>query len=383
MFRRIAHIENMTTAAFAHDAVLTKISSAAATQSVGGNTGNVAYVEGLRSTLASRPQPISWQTNESLVRGSYDKIVVSCANQLGLHFDLDPWADVLEKFELPFVLIGLGAQANDSNDTYQITKSARRLMDMARERSPEASPVGVRGTFTQRVLEKNGYDSVVIGCPSVFTNAAPGLGIEIERRASSMGTRAVVAGGNPHDLRTCFYEERLLALVNAGGGYVVQHPADMVAFARWDASLLPDEFFNDILPRLIPGFDKQEALEWARTYAHAFFDGQTWMQYLSRFDFCIGARFHGVMLAAQAGIPGLVLSHDSRLSELCDATGLPSRPIEDIHVADPRKLVQDAWVGYGQQFDRRRSQTALVMRQFLLDHKLGPSLALDALAGQI
>jgi hypothetical protein len=49
------------------------------------------------------------------------------------------------------------------------------------------------------------------------------------------------------------------------------------------------------------------------------------MDAMLSFDFAVGARFHGVMLAIQAGVPGGVFAHDSRTLELCQTMGLPVR----------------------------------------------------------
>ena len=37
----------------------------------------------------------------------------------------------------------------------------------------------------------------------------------------------------------------------------------------------------------------------------------------------IGSRIHGVMLAIQAGIPGICIAHDTRIEELCDIMHIP------------------------------------------------------------
>jgi hypothetical protein len=43
------------------------------------------------------------------------------------------------------------------------------------------------------------------------------------------------------------------------------------------------------------------------------------------FDIVVGARFHGIMLAIQAGTPGGVIAHDSRTLEMCQTMGVPVR----------------------------------------------------------
>ena len=47
-------------------------------------------------------------------------------------------------------------------------------------------------------------------------------------------------------------------------------------------------------------------------------------------DFVVGPRFHGVMLAMQAGTPGGVIAHDSRTLEMCETMAIPVRTFNDV-----------------------------------------------------
>jgi hypothetical protein len=56
-----------------------------------------------------------------------------------------------------------------------------------------------------------------------------------------------------------------------------------------------------------------------------FFTVPSWRAYMAEnFDFCLGTRFHGNMVALQAGVPALWVEHDMRTKELCEHLNLPS-----------------------------------------------------------
>ena len=84
-----------------------------------------------------------------------------------------------------------------------------------------------------------------------------------------------------------------------------------------------------IRPKLSPADFKL----WCRRNAVSFIDAASWMEALRNVDFVVGPRFHGVMLAMQAGTPGGVIAHDSRTLEMCQTMQIPVRHYKDIEGA--------------------------------------------------
>jgi hypothetical protein len=81
-----------------------------------------------------------------------------------------------------------------------------------------------------------------------------------------------------------------------------------------------------------PDLDLAGFRTWCRRHAYAFFDVPGWLDFLRRFDFVVGTRFHGAMLAMQVGVPAAVIAHDSRTYELCATMGVPVRFHTEIDV---------------------------------------------------
>ncbi|MFC7553701.1 polysaccharide pyruvyl transferase family protein [Pseudoroseomonas wenyumeiae] len=56
---------------------------------------------------------------------------------------------------------------------------------------------------------------------------------------------------------------------------------------------------------------------------HMFFSTEQWRAWMGRFDFSFGRRFHGGVMAAQAGVPFVVLAVDDRTREMLSFAKLP------------------------------------------------------------
>lgn len=379
---RIAIIPNMKVAALRLAGELPFVHYPELTAALGGNSGNTAFVDGLLGCLKNASLS-SWHGNVEAIRRRTDVIMVSCANQLGDHADLEGWNRKLRDLDLPTILVGIGVQALDRKHPIKLRPSTCAMLDFVVEKAAGKSAILVRGTYTQSVLAAHGYPSTVIGCPSLFLSAHCDIGAKIVQRVGEgLGNRVAIAAGNPYDPGYYNFEPPLIDLVNQqDGAYIVQHPAEMIGLARADAKTLPDSFFNTLAPRFWPDMDREALLHWARRYIHVFADSQEWMTFLRRYDYCIGARYHGVALAVQAGLPGLVLTIDSRTEELADTTAVPFIPFSDFSGKDFQMMVRDAWSEeVGAQFDQRRRKLASRLVNILAEYGIGISPKLASLS---
>lgn len=353
-------------------------------QAVGGNTGNLAFVYGARQCIADSIVRIGWGWSTDRVREKVDAIVISCANQIGKHADLSGWADAIARFDLPVVLIGLGAQTPNYESEIEIPDGTLRFLDEVNKRRPGAGPnIAVRGEYTKGVLKGIGVESEAIGCPSLFISPDRQLGKHIAERASNQRIeRVAVASGNPFHVENRKIEATMVSLCERyGGAYVVQHPEAMVSLAL-DETQLPETKASTIASAL--GFNgTADCRSWFRRNAYSFHDSQTWMHFLRHYDATIGARYHGVAFSVQAGVQGLVLHIDNRTSELSSTTGIPSIPVSEAPDYSLAQLVELArWdEGQGIEFDLNRVNRAEWMIRFLYENGINPARKLQGLAG--
>lgn len=378
--RRVAILPNLSIDQLGRAGLIPTADAAKFTEALGGNSGNVAYVDGLVASLADA-HLITWSTPAETVRANADIVIVACANQLGDHVDLSGWADRLAAFGLPVVLAGLGAQAAGIGDHLELKAGTRAALDVVSAASGDAPAILVRGAYTAEVLARYGYAATVIGCPSLFLSSTRTLGARISARvAAGIGTRPAIAAGHYHypDMTS---EYRLIAAVDRDDGcYVVQHPQTMIALARSNPADMDGEQFAMLASRLLPGLGPAQVREWGRKNAFVFTDSQTWMSFLRRYDYAIGPRFHGVALAVQAERPGVVLHVDSRTQEMAETMAIPSRTYDIDPAIDLRDIVVDAWTAdAGEAFDTRRNALANVFRKALGDNGIVPSARLKAL----
>jgi hypothetical protein len=300
---------------------------------IGGNTGNLAFRYGLASHIEDVVFS-HWDAPVDEVRAAADILLLPLANQLGPHTDLGHLADRIEAFGLPVVGIGLGAQAASAEVDVALTVGTERWLRTMIAHAPSDSPnIGVRGAYTQAQIARLGLgDKVaVIGCPSGFINMSDDLAKRLAQGYAATPELVAATAGIPYTPRLRGLEQSLAQLVtDTGGAYIVQHGKEMLHLARNEFDQLGAEELELCRDYIRPELDLAGFRTWCRRHAHAFFDAPTWMDFLQRFDFVVGTRFHGAVLALQVGVPAAVVAHDSRTYEMCTTLGVPVRMDGDI-----------------------------------------------------
>lgn len=345
----------------------------------GGNTGNVAFVFGLKQLIGNPTVRIEWHWKPESVRQHVDQIIVCCANQIGAHVDLGGWADRLATFDLPVTLVGLGAQADNFDEQPDIPIGTRRFLSVvnALRARPERENVSVRGDFTKNTLARLETEAVATGCPSLLISSNPSLGRDLLARQSALSVqRVAVAAGNPWHGPSAFLERELVRIVDQfRGAYILQHPEIMLQLALGERDALTEQAVHRFL-EIYPDHPTLDTLlSWYRHHAHTFIDAPNWMHFLKHFDLVVGPRYHGVALGLQAGVPGCVYTIDSRTQELCDGTGIKSISVQSLRGMSPKEMVtashwteEDAMI-----FDKTRIKNANNFKCFLDGNNITPS----------
>jgi Polysaccharide pyruvyl transferase len=345
----------------------------------GGNTGNFAFVFALNQLLSSNATDlVGWDVNPDLVKQRYDLIVFACANQLGPHTDLSWLAGRLEAMDRPILAIGLGAQALDTSRPVELKPGTRRWLDVIADHAPSAAPnIGVRGRYTLSQLEHLGHGDrgSVTGCPSNYINPDPTLGKTIaERLAGQPIERIAVPAGLPMWPQLQTIESCLADLVEACSGvYVAQSELDMIRLARDEADAIAPDVLEKMRAYIRPQLKMPDFVRWIRRYAVTFIDAASWIDAMRKFDFVVGPRFHGVMLAIQAGIPGGVIAHDSRTFELCQTMNIPVLSHKDIAKTFAISDLKAMFPFDGGAYDRQRVKLAQALGDMLSQAGVAPS----------
>ena len=346
----------------------------------GGNTGNFAFVFALHQLLSHHETTIEgWTVDPARIKDRYDLIVFACANQLGPHTDLGWLADRLDAMDRPILAIGLGAQAADTSRPVELTPGTRRWLDVIAAHAPASYPnIAVRGPYTQSQLQHFGHAArgTVIGCPSNYINPDPVLGETIVRWRAEHGiTRIAVPAGLHLWPALKAIEQHLVSLVeDCGGLYVAQSEIDMIRLARDEAGAVAPDVLESIRAYIHPDLNTADFVRWMRRYATTFIDAPSWSDAMRKFDFVVGPRFHGVMLAIQAGVPGGVIAHDSRTLELCQTLAIPVRHHKDVPADFKLDDLPKLFAFDGDLYDQKRAALGEILATMLRQAGLTPFL---------
>lgn len=303
----------------------------------GHNTGNMAYVEGLRSIFDdSNCCFLPWGIKGSDIPSEIETLIFPAANQLGPHTDLDDLAKNFENYQKPVIAIGLGAQYKNTNDEIILTSGTKRWLDVLTNLAPKPGTPNIitRGDFTASVLDRLGYSHsfVSAGCPSQFINLDPQLFSKINDELSKS------------DLFSCTYNtshyswnwakkidrEALQYIRLNAGGLVVQAPGEFIDLVKLKSLKKLNPKFESVKDFYEDHIDDPTFLRWLKQYFFTFPSASSWRVWLSHFDFNLGTRIHGTMLSLQTGVPSFLITHDTRTKELAEKMGVPHNHFNEI-----------------------------------------------------
>lgn len=355
-----------------------------------GNLGNLAFSHAARNTIDGRFESLDEAfPNGSLPNGfdeDYDAVVFPAANNLNKNEDLGWLADLCEKLSKPICIYGLGAQAALDGTYPQLKEGSLRLLDYLRRRE---IPLLVRGRFTRDFLLSHGLKHVTaFGCTSNLLNPSPNLGKEVQQRYVTVkkhfseGRRLSIALNLEYfGLETRKVQMFVRLMKSHWGSLVLQSDSQMFQAGRSRPSdSIGIEGMEWIYKYFTGSPDPDEFNDLIQKHSRIFVNVPSWLEYLRTCDLSIGSRFHGNILALQAGTPAHVFVHDSRTKELCDSCKIPYTNWEDLN--DENEILENALgVSFdGDAYDSNRREMTQQFETFLSTFSLAPSAGLRALA---
>ena len=341
-------------------------STTQAMQAVGNNTGNLAFQYACHQIVADHRlvvgHDIPWDPVQ--VRRDCRAVLIPSANFIREGFDFTGMVEFLEKTELPLIFVGLGAQApNYTQRNFDLHASVYRLIALIKERSPKVS---VRGDFTREVLDSFGVaHSVVTGCPSNFINPDDNLPDVIARKLQRQPRSFITHGDEPWPKERLkqLVERRLAGWTQQGAAMQSQQSVPVfMAFIRRNnpyAVEQPGDHLQESLRKaLLPEATPEQFMDYLAAKLRVYFSVPQWMEDSSKYDFSVGLRLHGNMIAWQAGTPALWIHHDSRTRELAEVMAVPSLDVETF--LNKCNTVEEAWKRTEFQPETYRARRALL-----------------------
>jgi hypothetical protein len=298
------------------------------------NVGNYLYTNAVHRALSTAGTEIVSNGTLSELRTpepgdaerineQFDRFVVPLANAFRLTYErhLVHLTSLIEKLDIPVTVIGVGAQAGldlDASELAPMSDTVRAFVAAVLDRS---ASVGVRGEFTKSYLVDLGFpaESIdIIGCPSLFTYGAT---LRVEKATAQIGADSKLAmslspdvpGTGPFSLRHAAAYPELV--------YLMQDREDLELLLY--GTTVPGCKDPTTPTHIAHPLYQQDRMR-------MFLDGWTWIDYLATQDFAFGTRFHGNVAALLAGVPAMLLTHDSRTAELAEYHGIPHRAMSTV-----------------------------------------------------
>jgi len=307
----------------------------------GGNTGNQIIAHALLGQIAY--QDVSWDhsINPHQVAERFDMFVIAAANFLFHAFDFGGMAHYIEEADLPVAIVGLGAQARNYDPDIPLLPGTERFLDVVAER---AVSIGVRGPFTQQVLDRRGIRNVTVtGCPSYYMRGAP---VTAFAKPDFDTVRSISVNASRDVIGHAFDPVKMGEIVRQIYREAVAWNADFISQSETAEISLGDQVpgrsvapaLDEICAFLRNVADESDVRSWASNHVRVFFEVSDWIEAVRGYDFVFGNRFHGNMIALQHGVPDCVICHDTRTEEMCQFLGLPYVNIMDIDTIDVRSL---------------------------------------------
>jgi len=319
-----------------------------AVKAVSNNCGNLLFqyaaCQLIKSPTKLVGKDISWDPH--FINENAGSLVVPSANFLREGFDFSGMVSFLRKIKIPLFFLGLGAQANDlSQTTFDFHPSVFELIEILRE---QAVGISVRGEFTQRVLQSFGVNhSLVTGCPSNFINPISNFPELISKKYDQPLDCFIYNADEPwpKNPNKKLVEKLIVNWCLSSNGIMVQQAVpQMIQYLRrnnvFSEPKVKSNFEEKLARSLMPDKPINEFQDFINLRTRTYFTVHQWMEDTSKFNFSIGLRLHGNMIAWQSGTPALWIYHDARTQELVETMELPRVSLHNF--LDKCKSIEEA-----------------------------------------
>lgn len=218
-------------------------------------------------------------------------------------------ANFLKKIDKPILVAGLGLNSFEEIDKDWHKRLNPELVSLLHTISEKCKIIGLRGYMSQEILKRLGIENTqAIGCPSYYE-----------------------AGRNRQIIKKPFSSDLKILLSNPQK-YEWMSKYPVILQDEWklmEAIAFDKNNFNNL--------SDDELLLVERKHYQTFSNIDEWKNYVSKFDFVMGNRVHGSVLATNCGVPALCFNWDQRAKEMMDFFKIPRFP-ELTHISDIEQI---------------------------------------------
>jgi hypothetical protein len=343
----------------------------------GHNTGNLLFTNAVWGQIAGEKLSVGFKFDPEKANRTLRALVIPAANWFSPRVDFSDLADIVEKLDIPVVMIGLGAQDADYSGKLDIPDGTVRLIRAAAERSQSVS---VRGHYTAAQLAHYGIKNVTVtGCPSLYHDFRPGAAQDLAAAAKRhdgpllLHSTRYFASHKPFARDPSIHRDIFRLAYETNTDLLLQSEPEEISMITEAASKPEIEPATRDLMLQIYGADNWANLEaFILKRTHVFFDPAPWTAMLQDYGQVFGTRLHATIMALNSGIPAVLIHHDSRTREICEFAAIPHFPAKNFALssANIRKLSKAA--NYKAYLNARYDNAKLYF-EFLSANGLEPS----------
>lgn len=302
---------------------------AGAVKYAGENTGNLVYLEGIKSILPEGTPVTPWRTCPD----DASFLIFPAANQLGEHTDLRDLAEFWKTKTKKTIVLGLGIQATHTQKEIVLNPGTEAwLKEIINELEVESRFLICRGDETKEFINKKANTPIAIaaGCPSQFISTPQEILSGIQQRLSKELTSITVNANDPLWEEYFELEKKLIdEVVLQDGRYILQAPIHAIVAGLLNAKRIRQKMnAADVL-----SFKELTNSNFFKNYAELFISIPNWRFCLEQCDYNVGTRIHGCMMSLAVGVPSFLFSVDRRTEEFAKTMHLPYT--SDLNVEDP------------------------------------------------
>ncbi len=271
------------------------------------NTGNLVHIYAMTHLLNAKHA--DYRDNDF---SQYSAVVTPVICWIKENHDIsewDRWA-AAHLGNIPFIPLSIGLESPQRKPDFALhPQTAKFLAKLA-----EKAVIAVRGYYSAEILSKYGIKNLqVIGCPSLYLNLERGFAIH-------------------HD-----HSEPEKTVVNFSTFWRRPGNRDW-QFLLWSARnnmSFVEQTMKLWNPCDLSGNTSAVLADWLKEKERIFLDVDEWRKYIREFDFSLGQRMHGNVIALWEGIPSLFLTMDARMEEMCEFFHLPCLSARDFDAEKP------------------------------------------------
>lgn len=281
------------------------------------NVGNKLWFQGIISEITSPENELTYYTQDmsaDMINSEFDLVLAPMANVFSPGYIdlLNHLSSHFENIRIPVYVVACGVQIDSYdklNDLIEAIKEpAKRFIRSIYNTGGEFA---LRGYFTKEFFTKLGFNSAVVtGCPSLYQFGPDYFDDFTEHKVQES------------ELKPAF------------NGTITKYTKLMIKYGNSEFfdqnqyySVLNDKEFlkNNSIKQLLKIYGFDELLLLSQNRVKLFPDMVIWRNYLKNngFNFSIGERIHGNIMPILAGIPSMVIAHDSRTMEMAEFFDIP------------------------------------------------------------